>query len=75
MEAHLHTYSVVANGERPARRHPIEAETAEEAAMAFLDHWHPDDAAEVTVAVTDCETGREHCFRLDIWSGEARPCD
>ena len=39
--------------------------------MSFLDHWHPDDAAEVTVAVTDCETGREHCFRLDIYSGDS----
>jgi hypothetical protein len=73
MGSFRHTYCVTATGEAASVRHPIEADNPEDAAMAFLDLWHPEDAAEVTVEVTG-EDGRAHCYRLDIRSGEARPC-
>ena len=31
--------------------------------------------ADVSVIVRDLESGREHCFRLDLETGETAPCD
>jgi hypothetical protein len=60
-----------------ARGHAVEALSFEEAAMEFLEAWHPaaDDHGDVTLVVTDCETGREHCLRVELETGETAPCD
>jgi len=54
----------------------VEGRTFEEAAMAFVEEWHPDADAdgEASVIVEDCETGEAQCFRIDLGSGDAEPC-
>ena len=60
-----------------ARGHAVEALSFEEAALEFLEAWHPvaDSHGDVTLVVTDCETGHEHCLRVDVDSGETAACD
>ena len=42
-------------------------EPGAEAAAAFLED-------ETSVIVRELETGHEHCFRVDLETGEAKPC-
>ena len=55
----------------------VQAETVEDAAFAFVDRWHPplDASGDVVLMITDCETGRRQCLRLDLSDGTAAPCD
>jgi hypothetical protein len=48
----------------------------EAAAVAYVEDFHPPmtDDLEISVIVREVATGREHCFRIDIASGEAEPC-
>ena len=48
----------------------------EAAAVAYVEDFHPpvDEDNEVSVIVQDLDDGREHCFRIDLDSGEAAPC-
>lgn len=50
----------------------------EAAAVAYLEDFSlPAEAADeqaVNVVVADMETGHEHCFRVDLESGEMAPC-
>lgn len=48
-----------------------------EAALIFVERWGPaaDAEDEVSLIVCDCETGRQECFRIDLGTGEAAPCD
>jgi hypothetical protein len=47
----------------------------EAAAIAYLEDLHPPgDEAEVSVIVHEIETGREHCFRIDLETGETAAC-
>jgi len=52
------------------------ARSFEEAALEFVEAWHPaaDAEGEVRVIVLDAETGREQCFTVDVGHGEAEPC-
>jgi hypothetical protein len=53
-----------------------EAASFVEAAVMFAEHWHPtasDDGA-VSVTVVDCDSGEQHCFTIDIDSGDVEPC-
>ncbi|MBX7249319.1 MAG: hypothetical protein K1X35_09805 [Caulobacteraceae bacterium] len=70
-------FSVHAASEPRAAGHSVEALSFEEAALEFLDAWSPqgDSNGEVTLVVTDCETGTEHCLRVDVDSGETANCD
>ncbi len=53
----------------------VEEISFEAAAAAFAEGWpHPDEAATVSILVQDLESGQEHCFRIDLHSGEAAPC-
>lgn len=56
--------------------HTVQAESAEDAAFAFVDRWHPptDSTGDVTLMITDCDTGRRQCLRLDLFDGTAAPC-
>lgn len=49
----------------------------EAAAVAFIeDHAPaPDSGSEIALHVLDLETGLEHCFRVDLETGGAAPCD
>ena len=47
----------------------------EAAAVAYVEDLHPaGDAAEISVIVRDIASGHEHCFRIDLDTGEAAPC-
>jgi hypothetical protein len=48
----------------------------EAAAVAFVEGLAPapDDGSEIAILVLDLESGVEHCFRIDLESGETEPC-
>ncbi|MDP1601100.1 DUF5961 family protein [Phenylobacterium sp.] len=54
----------------------IEEASFEAAAVAYVEDFHPpvDADNEVSVIVRDLDDGREHCFRIDLDSGDAAPC-
>lgn len=71
-------FTVHEASEDRARGRTVEAVSFEDAALAFLEHWHPaamPDREDVTLIVTECDTGREHCLRLDPGTGDSAPCD
>ena len=56
--------------------HEVRGASFEEAALAFVEDWHPrpDEEGDVSLIVRDQQTGREQCFRIDLDSGQAAPC-
>jgi len=49
--------------------------TFEAAAVAYAEDLHAlGDDAEISVIVRDVASGHEHCFRIDLESGDAAPC-
>jgi hypothetical protein len=50
----------------------------EAAAVAYLEHFDglvpQGDDDLISVIVHEVETGHEHCFRVDLGSGETIPC-
>ena len=60
-------------GHRPRTLHEASFEAA---ALAYVEDWpHTiDDNPEVRVIVRDLESGHEHCFRIDLDTGETGDC-
>ena len=60
-----------------ARAHLVEGVSFEDAALHFVEDHHPvahaDD--EVSLYVEDVESGEQQCFRIDLETGEAAPCE
>jgi len=56
--------------------HLVRETSFEAAALAYLDDLAPapDEGPEVSVVVREVETGHEHCFRVDLDSGQTEPC-
>ncbi len=54
----------------------LEEPSFEAAAVAYVEdlHDYQGDADAVSVIVRDLDTGHEHCFRIDLESGETSPC-
>lgn len=54
----------------------VEEASFEAAAVAYVEDFHPapDADNEVSVVVRDLEDGHEHCFRIDLDSGETAAC-
>lgn len=73
----MRQFCVHARGEDGRRGHLVEEKSFEAAAVAFVELWRPpvDGDGDVSVLVTDVESGVEHCFSLDTESGAAAPCD
>ena len=48
----------------------------EAAAVAYIEDFHPPvgDDNEISVIVREVKTGHQHCFRIDLESGETSPC-
>ena len=71
-----HTFVARATYDARVHGHPVpDAETPIEAAILFAERWMPDAVdGEVQVTVTDRETGREQCFRIDLSEGDIGPC-
>ena len=69
-------YRVHAHGDDLNHGHTVDAVSFEEAAVAFVELWHPplDADNEVSVIVRQADSGVEHCFRIDLDSGDAAPC-
>jgi hypothetical protein len=43
--------------------------------VAYVEDLHDlGDEREISVIVREIDTGREHCFRIDLDSGEASAC-
>jgi len=53
----------------------LEEASFEAAAVAYVEDFHPSvsDEREISVIVREVGTGHEHCFRIDLDSGEATP--
>jgi hypothetical protein len=54
----------------------LEEATFEAAAVAYVEDFAPPftDQKEISVIVRDLGNGHEHCFKIDLDSGEAAPC-
>jgi hypothetical protein len=55
----------------------VDEASCEAAAVAYLEDFSfasDDDDNEIRVIVRDLEDGREHCFRIDLDTGETAPC-
>ena len=47
----------------------------EAAAVAYVEDLHPPgEETEISVIVHEIDTGREHCFRIDVETGETAAC-
>ena len=47
----------------------------EAAAVAYVEDLHVvGEAEEISVIVRDVASGHEHCFRIDVGTGDAAPC-
>ena len=70
-------FSVHDCAEAPSRARLVEGSGFEDAALHFLEVFHPqavDDDA-VSLIVEDCESGERQCFTIDLATGEAQPCE
>ncbi len=54
----------------------LEERSFEAAAVAYVEDFHPSltDEQAISVVVREVETGHEHCFRIDLETGDAAPC-
>jgi hypothetical protein len=53
----------------------LEEVSFEAAAVAYVEDLHAlGDEHDISVIVRELGTGREHCFRIDLDSGETAPC-
>ena len=54
----------------------LEETSFEAAAVAYVEDFHPPlgDDNEISVIVRELGTGHEHCFRIDLESGETDSC-
>jgi hypothetical protein len=70
------TFQVYAAHDGRNHSHDVEGQSYEDAALAFVEEWRPaaDADSEVQIIVRDANSGREQCFRIDLFSGEAAPC-
>ena len=70
-EFRVHARHVDGHHARRVRETSFEA-----AAAAYLEDFPhaADDGRELSVIVQEVETGQEHCFRIDLDSGETDAC-
>lgn len=54
----------------------LEEPSFEAAAVAYVEDLHelPGDGDAISVIVLEVESGHEHCFRIDLQSGDTSPC-
>jgi len=54
----------------------VEEPTFEAAAIAYVEDFPltVDAGPDISVIVRDVDTGQEHCFRIDLETGETAPC-
>ena len=54
----------------------LEEISFEAAAVAYVEDFSPPvtDAPDISVIVRDLASGHQHCFRIDLETGETAPC-
>lgn len=54
----------------------VEEASFEAAAVAYVEDFHPlvTDSSDISVIVRDVASGTEHCFRIDLETGDTAPC-
>ncbi len=54
----------------------VEEASFEAAAVAYVEDFAPPVTTEddISVIVRDVDSGHEHCFRIDLETGDAAPC-
>ena len=75
--AETRTFSVRARHVDSHHARTLHEASFEAAAVAYVEDFHPPVAGEgddISVIVRELETGHEHCFRIDLASGDAEPC-
>jgi hypothetical protein len=73
----LRSFSVHGHAEAAGRARLVEGQGFEDAALAFLEVFHPEPGADdaISLVVEDCESGERQCFTIDLASGAVGPCD
>jgi hypothetical protein len=56
------------------RAHVVEGVSFEDAALGFIEAFHPSDGELVSLDIQDLETGERQCLRIDLESGRTEPC-
>ncbi|CAN5169983.1 hypothetical protein BH10PSE3_BH10PSE3_09200 [soil metagenome] len=67
-------FSVHARHEDRHRARVLTEPSFEAAAVAYVEGLHGEAEPEISLIVRDLESGHEHCFRVDLETGEAAPC-
>ena len=69
-------YSVRVRHAEPHHGRVVVEASFESAALAYVEDFPlaPDQGPEISLVVRDIESGREHCFRIDLETGETTPC-
>ena len=69
-------FSVLARHMEGHHARLLEEASFEAAAVAYIEDFHAPvgDENEISVIVREVGTGREHCFRIDLESGEIARC-
>lgn len=67
----VHARHVDAHDARVVKEASFEA-----AAVAYVEDFHPPvtDGSDFSVIVREVASGHEHCFRIDLETGETAPC-
>ncbi len=70
-------FSVHSADDAPSRALLVQGASFEDAALQFVEDAHPpaDAGDQVSLLVEDCGSGERQCFRIDLVTGEAAPCD
>jgi len=60
-----------------SRVHLVTEVSFEAAAVAWLEGWPGEIGgdARISIVVHDLDTGREHCFGIDLDTGAVAPCE
>ena len=74
--AQVRTFRVHARHIDPHHARTVQEPSFEAAAVAYVEDLHelPGDGEEISVIVLEVDSGHEHCFRIDLESGETSPC-
>ena len=70
------SFVVHARHEGRGHSHRVDGKSFEEAAVAFVERWHPsvDSDGDVSALVSEDDSGSEQCFTVNLDDGGARPC-
>jgi len=74
--APIHRFSVHARHLGAHHARLLDEVSFEAAAVAYVEDLHgtAEEGQAISVIVRELDTGHEHCFRIDLDSGDAAPC-